>query len=75
MQWAHFVALIGTLERHSGQSFVVGSAGAGAFFKRFICLITMKMAKATMTKSSTLFRNRPILIVAAPASCAAAKVS
>ena len=61
VQWPQRVALIGTGVQQYGQSLVVGAA-TSFFFSRLICLITRKIAKATMRKSSTVLMNAPYLI-------------
>jgi len=50
VQCAHFVAFMGMVERHRGQSFVVGAAGAAGVLRRFTCLTIMKTANAMMRK-------------------------
>ncbi len=54
VQLGQRVALRGMVEKHFGHSLVVVSTGRGSSLrrKRFICLMTRKMAKATITKSS-----------------------
>ena len=59
VQCGHRFALSGMAEVQNGHSFVVTGAGASARFSRFICLTTMKMAKATIRKSTTVLRNTP----------------
>lgn len=59
VQCGQRLALIATVEQHLGHSLVVGSAGGGALLSRFICLITRKMAKATITKSSSVLMKIP----------------
>ena len=61
VQCAQRVASIGISDRQRGHFFVVGSAGGASsfFFAAFMALTTMKMARATMMKSSTVLMNVP----------------
>ena len=59
VQCAHFVALIGMVDKHSGQSFVVGTVGASGFFSRFTCFTNRKITNAMMMKSNTVCRKTP----------------
>src|SRR4029079_594592 len=59
LQCAHLVPFLGMVERHRGQSFVVGAAGAAGVLSRFTCLTIMKITKAMMMKSNTVCRNTP----------------
>ena len=74
VQCAHLLALTGMRDRQYGQSFSVDTAGGGAFFNRFNCLITMKMAKAMIRKSMRVLSYNPTLIVAAPAFFASSNI-
>ena len=53
------VALMGIVIRHLSQALVVGSAGGGAFFRRLICLMIMKIQKATIRKSTSTWMKLP----------------
>ena len=57
VQCAQRVALIGMVERHRGQSFVVAGPGSGALFILFIALMSRKMQNTTMTKSMVVLMN------------------
>ena len=59
VQCAHFVAFMGMVERHKGQSFVVGAAGEAGVLRRFTCLTIIKITNAMMMKSNTVWRNTP----------------
>ena len=57
VQCPHLVALIGIVARQCGHSFVGAAAGAtGGACIRLICLTSMKIAKATITKLMMLPR-------------------
>jgi hypothetical protein len=58
-QYLHFLALIGTLDKQCGHCFSVGSGFDSSFLSLFICLIIMNIAKAIITKSTTVFINNP----------------
>src|SRR5690242_20636182 len=66
VQFGQRVALIGMTLKQYGQSFVVGSAGGGAFFRLLKPLMIRKITKATITKSITVCRNTPHLTIASP---------
>jgi len=59
VQFGQRVALIGMVVKQCGHSFVVGSAGAGCGFIRFIVRTIRKMTKATMMKSMMVVRKMP----------------
>src|SRR4030067_2639342 len=69
VQWPHFFAWIGIVDRQCGQSFVVGTAsGASSFFLRLLMpRTTKKMANAMMRKFTIVFTNIPQFRVNAPA--------
>src|SRR6476620_9883046 len=48
-----------------GQSLVVGAEVGTGFFRRFSCLITKKIANATITKSMIVLMNNPYFIATA----------
>jgi hypothetical protein len=64
-QCPHFVALSGTLIKQCGQSLTVAAAAGAGLFKRFMSLITRKIANATITKSMIVLMNAPYLIATA----------
>lgn len=61
VQCAQRTAFAGIDDKHNGHSLVAAGGGAGAGFgmSRFTCLMSRKMAKATITKSRMVLMNRP----------------
>src|ERR1700693_2785991 len=54
------LAPAGMVLRHSGHSLVAGGGGGAGFgMKRFTCLMTRKITKATITNSMTVLIKRP----------------
>jgi hypothetical protein len=59
VQFGQRVAGIGIWVKQNGHSLVVGAAGAGARFIRFICFTIRKITNAMMTKSIIVLMNTP----------------
>jgi hypothetical protein len=50
---------MGIVDRHRGQSLVVGAEGGAGVFSRFTCFTSMNITNAMMMKSRTVCRNTP----------------